>query len=194
MESLSEILSSKSRAEFCRLLFGITPRELHLRDIGRLSGLAIGTIQQEAPKLIKLGLITLRRDGNRCYYKANISHPLYAPIHDMVLKTSGLADLLKSALQHPDIKTAFVFGSIANGTATAASDVDLFVLGDIGLRVLSKRLKEPAAALGREINPHVFTVKEFLARKNRQEHFVKSVLATPRIFIIGNDDELAGMA
>ncbi len=85
MNTLSEILSSKARAEFCRLLFGITLKELHLRNIARLAGLAIGTVQQEAPKLLKLGLIIMRRDGNRCYYKANTAHPLYAPIREMVL-------------------------------------------------------------------------------------------------------------
>jgi predicted nucleotidyltransferase len=194
MNSLAEILSSKVRAEFLRLLFGITPRELHLRDIGRLSGLAIGTVQQEAPKLLKLDLIIQRRDGNRCYYKANTAHPLYMHLHEMVLKTSGLADILKKSLEHADIKAAFVFGSVASDTAAAASDIDLLVIGDIGLRALSRRLKEPSLRLGRDINPHVFTIEEFADRKNRRDHFVRSVLEGPRIFIIGNDDELAGMA
>lgn len=194
MNALPEILSSNVRAEFFRLLFGITPRELHLRDIGRLSGLAIGTVQQEVRKLSKLGLIILRRNGNRTYYRANPRHPIYPAIHEIVLRTSGLSDILRKALEHTDVKIVFVFGSVANNTASVESDIDLFVIGNIGLRALSKQLKEPAALLGREINPHVFTEKEFLSRKDRREHFVKNVLATPRIFIIGNEDELTGMA
>ena len=190
MNFLAEILSSKGRAEFLRILFGIDSNEIHLREIERRSGLAIGTISQEAIKLVKLGLILKRKDSNRTYYRANTEHPLYKTIHTLVLKTSGLSDILRQSLSIETIKIAFVFGSIAAGEEKAESDIDLFILGDIGLRSLSKLLKEPIQKIGREINPHIMTFEEFIKRSNEKEHFVMSVLESPKIMIKGNEDEL----
>ena len=134
MNTLAMILSSKARAGIFKLLFGIEARDLHLRDIERRTGFAIGTVKQETSKLVRTGLVTKRLDGNRTYFRANTSHPLYPDIRNMVLKSIGLADALKDALSDTAIHYAFVFGSIASGTEKAESDVDLFVIGDISLR------------------------------------------------------------
>ena len=115
MNILAEILSSRARAEFFRILFGIECKDYHLREIQRRAGLAIGTIRQEAKKLERIGLVQKRVDGNRTYYQADRSHPLYVTIHDLVLKTTGLAEILRNSLSIDAIKFAFVFGSIASG-------------------------------------------------------------------------------
>jgi uncharacterized protein len=191
MNILAEILSSKARAEFFRILFGIGNKEYHLREMQRRAGLAIGTVRQEAKKLEKIGLIQKRQDGNRTYYHANRTHPLYTAIHDLVLKTSGLREVLQKSLSTDEIRFAFVFGSIASGNETAESDIDLFIIGDIGLRAVSKLIKEPSRQINREINPHIMSVEEFTKRKIEREHFVTRVLESPRLMIIGNEDDLA---
>ena len=191
MNILAEILSSRARAEFFRILFGIELMEYHLREIQRRAGLAIGTIRQEANKLERIGLIQKRQDGNRTYYQADKSHPLYSAIHDLVLKTTGLTDILKNSLSIPEIKFAFVFGSVAGGTENAHSDIDLFIIGDIGLRAASRLLKEPIQKINREINPHILSLEEFIKRKKEKEHFVAAVLDSPKIMIIGNEDDVA---
>ena len=191
MNNLAQIISSKARAEFFRILFGINSNEFHLREIQRRSGMAIDTVRKEAMKLEEMDLVTKRIDGNRTYYSGNKQHPLYAPIHDLVLKTSGLTDVLKIALLKHPFKFVFVFGSIAAGKEKAESDIDLFMIGDAGLRKISKLLKEPSQMIGREINPHIMTEKEFLKRKNQKEHFVTSVLRSPKLMVIGIENELA---
>jgi uncharacterized protein len=193
MNILAESLSSKVRVEIFRLLFGVEARELHLREIERRTGFAIGTVKQETAKLVKTGLVRKRLDGNRTYFSADKSHPLYSDIRSLVLKSAGLADILRSALSDASIDFAFVFGSIAGGVEEAESDVDLFVIGDIGLRALVKLLKEPGAMIGREINAHVMTEKEFIARRKHKDHFVTQVLASPKLMIKGNADELEGL-
>jgi len=190
MSYLCEILSSKAREKFFVLFFGLNNNELHMREIQRQSGLAIGTVRQEAIKLERLGLLRKRRDGNRTYYSANHQHPLFNVIHELVIKTSGLGDLLRHALSLESVKYAFVFGSVATGTQDAESDIDLFVIGDIGLRTLSKLIKEPMVKTGREINPHIMTVDEFAKRIKERDHFVSSIMETPKLMIIGNEDEL----
>ena len=189
MSLLAEILSSKARAEIFRILFGVGTTEYHLREIVRRSGLAIGTIQQEAAKLERLGLLLKREDGNRTYFSANKNHSIYQVIHALVLKTIGLNDILIQSLISESIEFAFLFGSIASGKETAESDIDLFVIGEISLRELIKQLKEPGKKIGREINPHVMSVGEFINRKQKREHFVTTVLESPILMIKGTEDE-----
>lgn len=189
MEILAEILSSRTRAEIFRILFGIGSPELHLREIQRQSGMAVATISQEIEKLCRLALVTRRQDGNRVYFIANSGHPLHSTIRSLVLKTSGLADLLKHSLNHELIDFAFVFGSVAAGKESADSDIDLFVVGGIGLRELSGLLKEPVSIVGREISPQLMSVKEFRDRLRKDDHFVTRVIQSPRIMIIGDQHE-----
>ena len=191
MDSLCRLLSSRVKAEVFRLLFGPDARELHVREIARQAHLNEATVRQELRRLSGLGLVAARQNGNRTYYRAEDSHPLYREIHNLVLKTSGLKDLLHQALVKADIRVAFVFGSLAEGSEKARSDVDLMVVGSASLRQLSALLAGLDSQLGREINPHLLTVKEFAARKKRGEHFLTSVLAVPKLFVIGTEDDLA---
>src|SRR5437870_11813215 len=139
--SLAQRLSSKVKAEVFRLLFGLDGKPLHVRELERRSGLAIGTVRQELDRLAKLGLIAARTDGNRRYYAAREDHPLYPEIRGLVLKTSGLADLSRRALGTEErILLAFIFGSIAHKREQAHSDVDLLIVGDVGLRQVTKLL------------------------------------------------------
>ena len=115
MGILAELLSSKIRAEIFRNLFGIGyDTSLHMREIERRTGFAIGTVQTELKKLQRLDIVTRLKDGNRVYYRANTAHPLSPDIRAIVLKTNGLADVIKNALDNEkDIRVAFVFGSLA---------------------------------------------------------------------------------
>lgn len=194
MGILAEILSSNIRAEIFRNLFGVEKQSLHLREIERRTGFAVGTVQQEIKKLLRLDIITRIKNGNRSYYKANTNHPLYPEIRNLVLKTNGLADLLKQALSAElKIKIAFVFGSFARKEEKTASDIDLMIIGDIGLRKLTGLLMDVSEKLGREINPYRLTESEFIKRKREKDHFLQEVLASPKIFITGTEDELEAM-
>lgn len=190
MNILPEILSSRVRAEYFRLFFGINSHEFHLREIERQTGFAIGTVRQEAKKLERLELIVKRTDGNRTYYKANKYHPLFSTLHSLVLQTAGLVEIFKSNLKKDSIEYAFIFGSMAKGTDNSESDVDLFIIGNLGLRDISKMLKEPARILNREINPHIMSTLEYDRRAKEKEHFVRNVINSPKLMIIGNENDL----
>jgi predicted nucleotidyltransferase len=164
-----------------------------VREIERQSGLADATVRQELKRLSGLNVVESRADGNRTYYRANTRHPLYPEIRNLVLKTGGLVEVLRKALVSSDAKLAFIFGSVAAGSENAESDVDLIVIGSLSLRQLSRFLSGVATRVGREINPHVFTVEEFTQRKKARDHFINTVLAGSKLFVIGNEDELAAM-
>jgi DNA-binding transcriptional ArsR family regulator len=187
---LLSILFPQVRAEVLRLLFSDAAQELHLREITRQSGLTLGTLQDELKKLSKADLITSRRDGNRRYYRANASHPLFLDLQQLVLKTAGLREVLASALR--DIKgvdIAFVFGSLAGGAGKAASDVDLMVIGDAGLRTLAPKLRKVSEQLSREINPVTMTAAEF-AKGKKHNRFLGDVLVKEKLFVKGDIHEL----
>jgi uncharacterized protein len=193
MSTLSGILSSRVRAEIFRLLFGLNEKELHMREMERQAALSLGTIRQDLQKLVKLDLVKARRDGNRLYYRANTDHPLFPEIRNLVLKTAGLLEVIKSALDREGIEVAFIFGSLARSKERAESDVDLMVIGTIGLRSLSSRLARVSEQIGREINPHALSIEEFRRRKQNGNHFLSNVLESPKLFIIGSENDLEAM-
>ena len=187
------LVSSGVRAELFRLLLGVNAPELHLRELERQSGFALSTVRQELKNLVELGLVQARVSGNRTYYSGNRSHPLFPEIHGLVLKTAGLTDLLHHALGDDGIRVAFVFGSIADNSEKAASDIDLMVLGPLSLRQVASRLADLSQSIGRELNPHVMTVAEFKKRRQAKDHFVMAVLAAPKLFVVGDAHVLEAM-
>ncbi|MFA6290677.1 MAG: nucleotidyltransferase domain-containing protein [Victivallales bacterium] len=194
MNVLSEILSSRGRAEIFRMLFGVSDTPLHLREIQRRSHLTIAPVQQEIRKLVRLELVTLRKDGNRVYYQANKNNPLYEDLHRIVLKTYGLVDILRNALNHGSIRCSFIFGSFARNEEKAESDIDLMIIGNVGLRDISSMLSGASAVIGREINPHVLTPGEFKKRSKIKDPFIRRISDTDKIFITGDADEFERLA
>jgi DNA-binding transcriptional ArsR family regulator len=193
MSALAAIFP-KVRAEILRLLFAKPSAELHLREIMRQSHLTLGTIQQEVARLSNADLLTVRRDGNRLYYRANTQHPIFLELQGIALKTTGLREQLLSVLADiPGIDLAFVYGSIASDAAGAGSDVDLLIVGTVGLRALAPRLRPLSVSLGREINPHILSRKAIADRVQRGDAYIANLLTSPKLWIIGSPDELGNM-
>lgn len=192
MNLLAQILSSQVRAEIFRLLFNDHKSSIYLRDLQRQSGLSIGTIQKEIAHLKKLDLVTSERDGNRLYYSANADHPLFEEISGLVEKTSGIAEQIKTALSSiKGIECAFIFGSYAKGEEKSHSDIDLIVIGTIGLRTLSSVFQTVTDKTGREINPHIYSIKSWTEKLKKKDHFIKSILTEKKIFLIGDENVIS---
>jgi predicted nucleotidyltransferase len=194
MPSLLNEIFPPVRAEAFRLLFGSGAGEFHLRELSRLSKLGLGPWQRELSKLEGLQLIQRRVDGNRRSFRANKEHPLYSELVSIVAKTGGLRDVLKSALKDmKGIRVAFVFGSLADGAGNASSDVDLMIVGDVGLRIIAPRLRHATDAIGREINPVVMSQAGFYSKMKEGDAFLKNVMAGKKLYIVGGSDELTAM-
>jgi len=161
-----------------------------VRALQRKSGLSVRAIQSEVDRLLQHDVILERRDGNRRYFCANQLHPLYTDLRNIVLKTSGLVEVLRDALGAKGIAVAFVFGSVAKSEERGHSDVDLFVIGTVGLREIARRLLGTIDLLGRDVNPHVFPVEEFLQRYRKGDSFLARVLGSKKLFIVGSENEL----
>lgn len=191
-----EALFPGTRRKVLSLFFMHSDKQFYFREVLKLTNTKQGTVQRELKSLTKAGILELETRGNQTYYSANKSHPIYAELRRIVLKTFGLVDILKDALSpfREKIEVAAIYGSIASGEETAKSDIDLLVIGKISFDNLSATISRAEKELMREINPTLYPVKEFKEKIKRKNHFLRSVLKSKMIFLIGNENDLAGLA
>lgn len=138
-----------------------------------------------------------RRIGHQKHYQANAASPLFSELRSIVLKTVGLADPLRAALQplSSAIRAAFVYGSVANATDTSASDIDLMIISDsLTHGEVFGALERVTRTVGRKINPTVYTAAEFSRRARTENAFVRRVLEEPKLWLIGSEDGLTTAA
>ena len=192
---LVKLFTSKLRVEILALFFSRPEESLYLGEIGKLTGEDRGNISRELRNLEAIGLLVSRKEGYLKYYSLNRDFLLYDELRSMIQKTRGAVGTIKEALSsEKKIDFAFIYGSIASGTETAKSDLDLMVIGDVPLESLLKRMKGPEKSLGREINPSLYSLKEYKNRMKKNDPFIAHVMNEPRIMIIGDSDALQGIA
>ncbi len=168
----------------------------HLREIARITRTQPGTLRRELALLAGAGVLSHERVGNLVRYRANTSCPIYEELRGILKKTSGVADVLRSALAPLSGRTsaAFIYGSVSRGSERQASDVDVMVIGDVTFEEVVAALHGSQVDLRREINPSVFNRAEFVRNAKKKGSFLARVLAEPRIFVLGSDDELGQLA
>ena len=192
--NLADALFSTIQQRVLAYLFGQPQRSFFSTELIRLAGGGSGAVQRELARLAESGLVTVKRVGTQKHYQANPKSPIYAELCGIAQKTVGLAEPLREALAPlaKQIKAAFVFGSIAKRSDTAASDIDLMVVSDsLTYADLFAAIERATTRLGREVNPSVYSRRELARRVKQGNAFVTRVLAQPKIWLIGTEDELA---
>jgi predicted nucleotidyltransferase len=192
--SVADALFTTSRQRVLAVLFGNPGRSFYANEIIRLAGVGTGAVQRELASLSDAGLLSVTHIGNQKHFQANASAPVFASLRDLVLKTSGIADILRTALAAfgTAINAAFVYGSVAKREDRTRSDVDLMVISDsLAYAELFAGLEAAAKRLGRPINPTLYSQLEFRRRARDKQAFIVRVLAQPKIWIVGSDDDLA---
>jgi predicted nucleotidyltransferase len=189
-------LFSKTRQALLALLYSRAD-EAHLQEsLIQLVALGRGTVQRELEFLARAGIVRRTVRGRQVYFQANPESPIYAELRGLVVKTAGVADVLRTALAPlaERIQVAFIYGSVARGKERRASDVDVMVIGEVSFAETSEALGEAQKSIGREVNPSVYAPADFRAKLVAKHHFLRSVLKGDKIFLIGDDRELARLA
>jgi len=189
----ADSLFSKTQQRVLALLFGHAQRSFYANEIIAFAAIGSGAVQRELAKLVKSALVTVKKVGNQTHYQANREAPIFDELRSIVLKTFGVADVLRLALQPhwQDIELAFVYGSMAKGTEHAHSDIDLMVIGSMASNAaLLDTLQVAQQQLGRSINPTLYTREEWQQRVDEGKSFIVRVLEQAKIFVKGSDDEL----
>ncbi len=194
---LGETLFGQTRQRILALLFGRPDERFYQRRMIQAVGLGSGAVQRDLERLSRSGILTRTVEGRQVYFQANRQCPIFADLQSIVRKTFGAAQAIKEALESiaDRIRVAFVFGSVAAGTETSASDVDVMVVGDnLSLTDVVSAIAGAQREIGREINPSVYPTDEFCRKLAEGQHFVSSVVAGRKIFLIGEERELTILA
>jgi len=193
---LGAALFGKTRRSVLALFYRHAGESFYLRQTARLTGAGLGAVQRELQNLTAAGILRRRVQGREVYYQANPDCPIFAELERLMLKSAGLRDLLISALAPlgARVSLAFVFGSLARRGARPESDIDLLVVGEVGFGELVSALGPVQEQLQREINPVLYPGAEFSCKAAGAGQFLHRVLAGPKMFVMGDEDELARLA
>jgi len=179
---LSETLFGRTRGAVLSILYGHVGKGFYLRQLARLTNIALGPVQREIRQLVEAGLVSKKTIGTQTLYSANLDSPVFREIKGLVTKTVGMHDVVAEALSslRDEINLAFVYGSVARSSE--------MVVGNVDFDAIVEKLRDAEKTLNREINPTVYSIREF--SKKLRGNFLKTVLAEKKLFIIGDEDDL----
>lgn len=190
--ALVDLLFTGYRRQVLGLLLLKPEQAWHVREIARLTNTQPGTLHKELTKLAQAGILTRTEQGNQLWYQANTRCVVFEELASILRKTSGLADVLQQVLLPVLGKLQFVvvFGSVASGKATASSDIDLLLVGDVTFAEAVKLFYPAQQQLGREINPQLYSVAEWQKAVAAPSGFITELLESPLLMIAGDKDDL----
>lgn len=191
--SLASALFSGVQRRLLALFYGQPERSFYTNELLRLTATGRGGLQRELSRMVTSGLVNATTVGNQKHYQVNRAAPIFNELRGIVLKTFGLADVLRDVLGPltARIHLAFIFGSVAKGSDTASSDIDVLVVSDdITYSDLFNSFSTAEETLGRKVNPTLYGTAEFDRKVRSDNHFVIRVLAQPKIFLKGTENDL----
>lgn len=188
---LKNLFSSEVRILLLNQFLLNEDSEFYLRQLSNQFSLSPRQVSLELQNLQKIGLIKKRVSGNLHNFSINKQHPIFHDLKSIFLKTVGLKDVLFKYLADykERIDFSFLYGSMAKGNATAESDIDLMIIGDLGSRQLSGIMLKAGNELRREINYSIFSPDEFKTRLAKNDHFVSRIIKDEKLFILGDVNE-----
>ena len=186
-------LFPKTRQAVLATVYMNPAREWYLSDLARHLKVQPSSLQRELANLVGGGILRKRVDGNRAYYSAETMGPIFDDLYGLILRTAGLRDVLVESLRpfRKRIVVAFVYGSLARQEERATSDIDLMVIGDVGLAGLAATIKHAEATLLRPVNPSIYKPREIAEKLALGHHFLQTVMSQDKIFVVGGEDDLA---
>lgn len=189
-------LFPETRAEILAATLGEPTHSWYLSDLAQHLDRPPSSLQRELESLVEGEILLRRQDGNRVYFQANTTCPVHAELAGLFAKTVGAQQIIRDALRKLDkrIQIAFLYGSLARSEEHAASDVDLAIIGDVGLAEVALLLRPWEEVLSRSINASIYTADEFAQRMRARNHFLSSVLAREKTFLLGTEHDLEKLA
>jgi len=193
MTGVAEYLLGQARSRVLAALFLHPEKALHVRELARITGASAGSLHRELRGLSDAGLLLRSEVGRQVHYQANAQSPVFRELAGLLRKTVGVADVLRDALSSlgEAVSLAFVYGSVASGTESPRSDIDLMVLGGAGFADVALALTTAQATLGREVNPTPMSVADFARKVKEGQGFAVDVAASPRIWVKGEESDIA---
>ena len=185
---LKKLIGSRTRINILKFFIFNPNQEYYVREIARLTKEPFDPVRRELMGLEETGLLKSRLSGRQKYYSINVEHTLFPEFKSMILKTTGIGDIIRSRIgERDDILTAFIYGSYAKNKEAIESDIDLCVIGEISSMDLQEVVSGIEAEIKREINPTVYSIQEFKEKYKTKNNFLMEVFKGPKIFLKGDE-------
>jgi len=162
-----------------------------MRELARQLRVTPSSLQRELGSLVAGGILRQKREGRQVYFQAATDSPIFEELRSIILKTAGLADVVRHSLRTfaDRIEWAFIYGSIAATSEHSASDVDLMIVGSVGLAEVSSPLRKAEQKLNRAVNPTIYKADQFADKIKSGHHFMTTVMRSKKIFVLGDARE-----
>lgn len=187
----ADALFPKTRQAILAATFGQPQRWWYMRELARHLRLTPSSLQRELASLVRGGILRQKREGKQVYFEAAADSPIFPELYGLIQKTVGLSDVIRDALRPlaNRIHWAFIYGSVARSEEHAASDVDLVIIGQVGLAEVSSPIRRAERKLNRAVNPATYTSDEFCAKLKSGDHFITTLSRSKKLFILGDSGE-----
>ncbi|MFZ5945172.1 MAG: winged helix-turn-helix domain-containing protein [Bacillota bacterium] len=165
---LESIITSKTRMKLLLKLFLNPDTKAYLRGLSEEFGESTNAVRIELNRLTEAGLLESENEGRTKLYKANILHPLFPEIHNIVKKTLGIDKLIETILNHlGKIDLALVTGDYAQGIDSGI--IDLVIVGEIDKTYLQFLVEKAEQIIERKIRTLVLNSVEFIKYQEKLE-------------------------
>ena len=191
---IQDVLFPRVQQRVLGILFGQPDRKFQGAELIRIVDSGTGAVHRQLTSLAASGLVNVTQVGNQKHYQANPDSPVFEELCGLIRKTVGLREPLRQSLEpwRDQIDVAFVYGSIARGTDTARSDIDLMLMGDnMDYMGVYEAIQNAEAILHRRINPNLSTLSEWRKKLHDENPFIANINNQAKLFIYGSENELA---
>jgi predicted nucleotidyltransferase len=121
-------------------------------------------IRLELNKFEEAGLLTSSSKGNKKIFQANTSHPLFKDIHSIILKYTGIDQILESVINRlGNVNQVYLVGSLARGINS--NIIDIIIIGDIHKEYLISLIDKAEPIIEKKIRYILYSAEEFKNNK-----------------------------
>ena len=158
---LDTLITSKTRIKLLLKFFLNSNASSYLRNLESEFGDSTNGIRLELNKFEKAGLLNSRVSGNKKFYRANTTHPLFHDIHSIILKYIGFDTIVESIISKlGNVNEVYMVGSFAKGVDSEV--IDLLMVGeDINREYLASLSQKGEKLIKRKIRYLLYTHVEF---------------------------------
>jgi len=123
-------------------------------------GESSNAIRVELNRLEKAGMLESHLDGNKKMFQANIKHPLFKEVHNIVLKHIGLDRVVENVIERlGQVSKVFVVGDFAKGLDSQV--IDLVFIGNIDQKYLIQLIDKVEELIKRRIRYLIYEEEKF---------------------------------
>lgn len=157
---LDTIVTSKTRIKLLIKFFLNSATSSYLRDLEQEFGDSTNGIRLELNRFEEAGMLVSRVEGNKKIFKANTKHPLFSDIHNILLKMTGIDQVIDKVLsQIGGLEQAWLVGDFARGRDSRI--IELVLVGtDIIVSTLDEYVAKAESLINRQISYTIFSIEQ----------------------------------